>query len=268
MKKAISTIAAIAAASTMAVSVSAADWSQCSYADNDPTTLKLLEQNSDGVTFTNSDTSPDICKARITIDKILKNTADCSKVAKMEWTVTYTGVTPELVAEAGLAGGTYAIDRNSTGYQIEPDSSDDDDNYIWDKDTYSTVDSVEFEDGISDTEGEIVFMDWSYASIGEQGVKVSITDLKIYDKDGNELEQLGYGEWLDPATAEATEDTAEEAPAETEAPVEEDTHTPGDDDMTKEDNAETGNLDWVVASVAVGAAAVVAGVKGKKIFTK
>jgi hypothetical protein len=257
-KKIVSILTAMAAVSAMAMSVSAADWSQCSYADNDPSTLKMISQSADGVVFTNSTTSPDICKARITLDKVLKNPEDYSKIAKMEWTVTYTGVTPELVAEAGLAGGTWATNKNSDGYQIEPENSDEDDNYIWDKDTYTTTDSVTFEDGAPEKDGELVFMDWSYSSIGEQGVNIAITDLKIYDASGNEIEQLGYGEWVDPDTlvdSEVASETAEETTDDTESWTK-----VGDDDITHEENAETGNMPVAVAvaTLALSSAAAVA----------
>lgn len=230
---------------TMGVSVSAADWSQASYADNDPNTVKIISADANGVTFTTTDLQTDICKARITLDKILKNPDDYSKIAKMTWNVTYEGVTPDFVTEGGaLSGGTYATNKNSEGYNIKAEEAEDG-SFIWEDKVYTTTDSVTFDEGETpEKDGEMVFMDWSFANIGSQNIKVTVSDLKIFDKDGNEIEQLGYGEYV----------VADTAPS-----LEEDTTVP-EDGIVKEDSAKTGNVETVVlaASALVASACVLA----------
>lgn len=258
MKKLISSIAALAAVSAVAGSVSAADWSQASYADNDPATVKMISQDENGITFTNSAENTDICKARITLDKVLKNPEDYANIARMEWTVTYNGVTPELVAEVGLAGGAYVTNTNSSGYTIEPDEYDENEKGIWKQSSYSTADGLTVENPLV-KDGEVVFMDWSFADIGGQGVTVTISDWKIFDKDGNEIEQLAYGEWSDAIESDAIEsndESSEENPVET-AP-------PSDDIMTE--NAKTGNLgvDIALTVCALSGAAAAAVIAKKK----
>lgn len=240
------------AASMMATTVSAADWAQTGYADNDPTTVRIVSSDENGVTFTTTETSPDICKARITLDKVLKNPEDYSKIAKMEWKVTYKGITPEFVAEGGLAGGTWCSVTNSNEFNIKPEM-DAEENYIWEETEYSITDSVTFEDGQApEKDGELVFMDWSYANIGSQNVTVTISDLKIFDKDGNEIEQLGFGEY----TAAPAEDTSATDTTETET-------TENTDATVTEENAKTGNEAPVIALAALAASAVVCAKKRK-----
>ena len=260
MKKLISVIAAAAAMSAMAATVSAADWSQASYADNDPATLKMISQDANGITFTTSDSNTDVCKARITLDKVLKNPDDYANIARMEWKVTYNGVTPDLVAEVGLAGGTYVTNTNSSGYTIEPDEYDENDNGVWKQSTYSTVDGLTVENPL-EKDGEVVFMDWSFADIGGQGVTVTISDWKIFDSAGNEIEQLAYGEWADAADS----DVLEEVPFdndETETATEsESTRIISDDTVTE--NAKTGNT-GMAAALAVFALSGTAAVACRK----
>lgn len=250
MKKLISSIAAFAAVSAMAVSVSAADWSQASYADNDPETLKIISQDENGITFTNSETNTDICKARITLDKVLKNPDDYANIARMEWTVTYNGVTPELVAEVGLSGGAYVTNTNSSGYTIEADEYDENEQGIWKQSTYSTVDGLTVENPL-EKDGEVVFMDWSFANLGGQGVTVTISDWKIFDSAGNEIEQLAYGEWSD-GTTSGSEDEAESKP---ERIISDDTVT---------ENVKTGNIGMEIALGTFALSGAIAAVCKKK----
>jgi len=255
----ISTIAALAAASAMAVSVSAADWSQVSYADNDPSTVKIISQNADGVTFTTSDSNTDICKARITLNKVLANPADYSKIAKADWTVTYKGVS-SAYTNYQLSGGTYFVNSNSAGYNIEADSVDENDVGTWNNDTYTVTDSFETTTPLTE-DGEIVWMDWSMADIGGAGIEVTISDFKLYDASGAEIEQLAYGEYseteLIAEPAESTDIPFEEV---TDEPAE--TDTPASDEVVK--NAETGNTGVAAAVAAIACAATAIAVTSKR----
>ena len=94
-KKLISAISMAALASVMTIPVSAADWSQASYADNDPNTGKIIESGADYVTFTNTGESTDIAKCRITLDKVIKNSDDAKNVWKMTWKVRYNNRTSD-----------------------------------------------------------------------------------------------------------------------------------------------------------------------------
>lgn len=265
---------AMVAASLMAVNVSAADWSQASYADNDPNTVKMISQTDDSITFTTTATNTDICKARITLDKVLADPADYSKIAKLEWTVTYDGVTSEYKGEA-LSGGTYVTNTNSEGYSIKPDDYDADENPIWSSSKYVATDRLDVKDPLVEN-GEIVFMDWSYADIGAYGITVTISDFKIYDADGGEITQLANGAWLDENVPEENTtdaaDTAEDAPDEENTVTETETADetaaetetqPVNDNI--EENANTGNAGTSIAFGALGLAfgAIIAARKRK-----
>ena len=258
-KKLFSRLAAMAAAAALAASMSipaaAADWSQTSYADNDPNTVKIISYDNAGVTFTTTETNTDICKARITLDKVLKNPDDYSKIAKAEWTVTYKGVSSAYKGES-LSGGTYFVAGNSTGYGIKCDDTDADENPIWNNDTYTVTDSFTASEALT-KDGEIVFMDWSFADIGASGITVTVSDFKMYDASGNEIEQLGNGEY----TVSAADDL-EDAPDETntdgiasdETAPDEATPVETSADGTTP-NADTGNTGFAVASAIAALAA-------------
>lgn len=264
-KKLTALVAAMAAMSAMSVSVSAADWSQASYADNDPTTVKIISYDENSVTFTNDANSPDFAKCRITLDKILKNREDYSKIAKATWKFTYDGVKPDTVADSGLCGGTWCTSMNSKTYNIYPETVNEDESYVWANTSYTVEDEVVF---TAETpvvkDGEFVFMDWSYADLGNQGITYTVSDFKLYDADGNEIEQLGLGEWTD--GVEAAEPAETEEPAETDAPATDapatEEHKPGDDNI--EGNAQTGTTENVVIAGAVLAASAVALAVSKK----
>ena len=267
-KKIAAVCAAAAAIAATSVSVSAADWSQTSYADNDPNTVKIVSVDENGITFQNTVVNTDICKARITLDKILKNPEDYSKIRKMTWTVTYKGITPDFVSDIGLSGGTWATNTDSTGYTLKPEC-DENDKAIWDKTEYTMEDYAEW--GVGDApacpekDGEMVFMDWSYADIAKQDVTVTISDYKIYDADGNEIEQLGFGEYVASAANDA-------APAETEASkpettddgkTEESESQPGHDNAL-EDSAKTGNPGILFAVAGAGVSSLALKLTKKK----
>lgn len=265
-KSLISTIAAAATISLMAVNVSAADWSQASYADNDPNTVKIISQTDTGVTFTTTDTNTDTCKTKIALDKILADSADCSKAAKFEWTITYNGVSPEFKGVA-LSGGAYMTNANSEGYSIKPDGYDADKKPVWKNNKYSATDRLMVEEPLT-ANSEIVFTDTSYANIGANGIFVTISNLKVYDADGKELAQLANGKWLDENVPEETKvsvnDAEDDAPeientaktttetTVTEAPAEETTKQPVDDNTEK--NVNTGDVSTTIAFGAIGLA--------------
>lgn len=264
--KSLKRIAAIAAAtmavSTMSMSVSAADWSQTSFADNDPTIVTIVQADDSGVIYKNNQ-NPDYAKVRITLDKILKNPDDYAKIAKVTYTVEYHGITSDLKTEGTIGGGAWLTNQNANSYTFEPDSYDENDIPIWKEGTYKAEDGLDVpEDMPLEKDGEFVFMDWSRANLGAQGVTIQISNLKLFDKDGNEIEQLKYGEW----TAEGTSKT------ETETPSEEDTKSdessePSNDAIVEakpdEDNAKTGNA-LPVAACAILAASTAASVALKK----
>lgn len=208
MKKIVSCAAAAAMALSMATfSASAADWSQAGYADNDPNTVNILSTSADGASFT-ATADGTTAKLRITIDQVLANPDDAAKIKSMSWTVTYTGFTPDMEAGNGVGGGTYAATCNSTGYWISPDY-DDDGNAYWANDTYTAEDSVKYllPSQVPTADGELVFMDWSnYEHITD--LTVTISNLKVFDEDGNELAQKEYTGGADAAADTTTEEVA------------------------------------------------------------
>ena len=79
--KRIAAVACVAAlASVMSISVSAADWSQASYADNDPNTGNVMVADKDFVIFTNTAAITDIAKCRITLDNVIQNPDDAQNI--------------------------------------------------------------------------------------------------------------------------------------------------------------------------------------------
>lgn len=278
MRKITSILAAALAVAALSATVSAADWSQASYADANPNTVKIISADADGVTFTTSDADPDICKARITLDKVLRNPDDYAKIAKAEWTVTYTGVSSEYKGDA-LSGGTYFTNTNAVGYNIRCDEFDENDNPVWKNDTYTVTDSVELKDP-AEKDGELVFMDWSRANIGGTGIHVTVSDFKLYDADGKEIEQLGFEEY-GKETVETPEPAVEEESTETTAPeetVSAETESEKSDDKTigeeaepekpietpVEENAKTGEEAPVVALAALAASSAFIAFKSRK----
>lgn len=266
-KKLFSTISACALAAalcgTMAITVAAADWSQASYADNDPNTVKMISQTNTSITFTTTDTNTDICKARITLDKVLENPEDYSKIAKVEWKITYAGVTPDFKGEA-LSGGTYVTNTNSEGYSIKPDEVDANDNPVWKNDVYTTTDKLDVTAPL-EKDGEIVFMDWSFADIGAAGITVTISDFKMFDASGNEIAQLGNNEWAEGIPNDELEDLDENDVSNTSDDLEETTteivtQPPvGTEQVTNDNivaNANTGNPGAAIAGAVASLAAV------------
>ena len=252
MKKHLSSLAAVAAAAalcaTVSMSASAADWSQTGYADGDPNTVSIVSTSESGVVFTQ--TSDGIAaKARLTLDQILADPADVSKVYSGSWTVVYHGLAGTDIQ--GVGGGCYAATCNSTTYWLSPEFNEDG-TVVW-------ADEVTVEDSFKwllpsqvptdAAAAEFVFMDWANANLVSNNVTIEIKDLKLFDKDGNEIAQKAYSGAAAEEAAPVEEAPAEEAVAE-EAPAA-DTTTPV---------AATGNT--AVASIAAvmavaGAAALI-----------
>ena len=257
MKKCVAAVAAVATMAAMAVNVSAADWAQVSYADNDPGTGRVVAFDENGFEFANTDANADLCKARITLEKFLKNAKDFDKVRKLTWKVTYNNVSDKFTGEA-LSGGTYVTCTNSKGYKIEPEEWDDEkDLPIWKETSYTIEDYCELPDDMTLVEdGELVFMDWSYSNIGDFGITVTISDFKMFDKDGNEIEQLGLNEFgVEPIT------DVEEGVADGQPTVEDKQNTDDKQDTTPK----TGNsvLPIALAGVVVLGSTVVLAKKSK-----
>ena len=182
--------AAAVAVSMAAVSASATNWANASYADDDPNTVKIISTDENKVSFT-STADGTTCKARITVSELLE-AGDIEKVKSASWTVTYD--IPEGTAGGnGVGGGTYFGCKNSTGYWISPDEYDDDGVGHWGTGTYTAADDVKFllPTEVLTADSELVFMDWSnHEAI--TAMTVSISDLKFFDADGNELAQKAY----------------------------------------------------------------------------
>ena len=206
MKKIISSVAAVAmAASLMAVAAEATNWANASYADDDPSTVNVISTSEDKADFT-ATADGTTAKLRVSAADLLDD-ADLANVKSASWTVTYT-IPEGTAAGNGVGGGTWFACKNSTGYWISPDY-DDDGNAYWANTTYTAQDDVKFllpTDTLA-ADGEIVFMDWSnHEAI--TNMTISISDLKFFDADGNEIAQKAYA-----GAAEATAETTEEAPA-------------------------------------------------------
>jgi len=227
IKNLVASIAAAAmAVSMMSIAVDATNWQNASYADEDPNTVKIVSTDENKVVFTQvADAGP--CKCRITVGELLEE-ADAAKVKSATWTITYEGVSDK-VDTNGLGGGTYFGMKNSTGYWVSPDY-DDAGNAAWNNTTYTATDSWK---GLLPTEVlkpdmELVFIDWSNNKLASAGVTVSVSDLKFFDADGNEIAQKPYGGAVEAAPEETT---ATEEAADAPADDEEEVAADGEDDV-------------------------------------
>lgn len=217
MRKNLSSIAAVAAAAALCVSasaaVSAADWSKTGYADGDPATVNIISTSADGVVFTQT-TDGVAAKARLTLDQILADPADVSKVYSGSWTIVYHGLAGSDIQ--GVGGGCYAATCNSATYWLSPVFNEDG-TVTWD-------DEVVVEDSFkwllpsqvpeNPADAEFVFMDWANANLVSNNVTIELKDFKLFDKEGNEIAQKEYG-----ASGAAEEAPAEEVPAAEETPA-------------------------------------------------
>ncbi len=212
--------AAAMAVSMMAVNASATNWAAAGYADNDPATVNIISHDENSVTFAPT-ASKAQAKCRISLEDVLENSADITNIYKATWNVTYDGLDAYTNTAIGwLGGGTYCAGPNSASVSLAPSGWNEDGTAIWDS-------SVTVEDSSSHivpiTPGEngteFVFIDWSGdADIFTNNVTVTVSDLKFFDKDGNEIAQKAYA---GAATAEPAPeaDTNTEAAATGNAPV-------------------------------------------------
>lgn len=254
--KKIASIAAAAAmaASVAAVSASAADWSQTGYADDNPDTVNIVSSDENGVTGAQVVDGTAV-KFRITLDQILADPADVSKVYSGTYKMIYKGLAGTDIQ--GIGGGLYAATCNSTTFWISPEFNEDE--------TVTWEDEVVAEDEFKwllpsqvpedASAAEFVFMDWSSSNFLSNDVTITVTDLHLYDKDGNEIAQKGGSGGAAPAPA-VEEDTSADTGAD-------DVVTPDSDNTS--DSAPTGNVSAAaIASImTVAAAAAVASKKRK-----
>lgn len=243
ISKVLAAIAAAAtAASMIAVSTNATNWANASYTDDNPDTVKVISVDENKASFT-ATADGQAAKLRITVGELLEE-ADIANVKSATWTVTYE-IPEGTAAGNGVGGGTYFGIKNSTGYWISPDY-DDDGNPYWGSGTYTAADDAKFllPTEVLAADSELVFMDWSnHEAI--TAMTVSISDLKFFDGDGNEIAQKAYAGAASAPAAEATE-TA-----------------PAADNGAATTSATTGNA--AVASIAaVMAVAGVAAIAAKK----
>ncbi|MGN0586865.1 MAG: hypothetical protein ACI4JF_06220 [Oscillospiraceae bacterium] len=246
MKKILSCTAAMAmAVSMMSIAADATNWANASYADEDPNTVKVIAVDENKADFT---ATADGTTAKLRVSVIdLVDEADIANIKSATWTVTYT-IPEGTAAGNGVGGGTWFGVKNSTGYWISPDY-DDDGNAYWGSTTYSAEDNAKFllPTDVLAADSELVFMDWSnHEAI--TNMTVSISNLKFFDADGNEIAQKAF------------EGAA--APAE-EAPAAEVTEAPASDAATT--STATGNVAAasIVGVMALAGAAAIASKKRK-----
>ena len=262
-RKVFAGIAAVAAASALSVSVCAADWAQAGYADDNPDTVNILSTNADGAECAQVVDGTAV-KLRITLDQILENPEDCSKIKTGSYKAIYKGLAGSDIQ--GIGGGLYAATGNSATFWISPVVNEDgsvtweDEVVVEDTFKYLLPSSVP----ANASESEYVFMDWSNSNFLANGVTITFTDLHLYDADGNEIAQKAYSGDAAAPTAEETAPVEEAAPAAEEAaPVEEaapaaEETAPAADSTTA--STATGNTSaaGIAAVMAVSAAAAFA----------
>ena len=223
MKKVFAGIAALAVMAVLGSSVSAADWSKATYADENPDTCNILSFDANGITVEEVNDG-EITKVAINLSEVLADPADISKVYEGSWKITYTGLSSFTGTEVGwLGGGCYAATGNSAGFSLSPDEYDENGAPIW-NDTQTVEDSFKWllpsSVPASAGEGTFVFMDWSSQPLKSNGVTITFSDLVLKDKDGNEIAQKTADTASAPVEEAPAEEVAEEAPA-AEAPAEE-----------------------------------------------
>lgn len=213
MKKTISGIAAaVMAVSALSIAATAADWSKASYADDDPNTVSIVSSDANGVTFTQA-VAGGSCKARITLSDILANPEDATKIKSGSWDVTYNGLSSLTGTEIGwLGGGTWAATCNSAGFGLSPNETKEDGTTVW-EDSQTVSDSFKYlldTQVPADATAEYVFMDWSGQDLVANNITVTVSNLKFFDADGNEIAQKEYS-----SAAATTETTTETTSTET-----------------------------------------------------
>lgn len=231
LKKIAAVIAAAAAAvSMMAVDAAATNWANASYADDDPNTVKIISTDEDKVVF--GATGDGIAmKCRVVAGDLIA-ADDLAKVKSATWTVTYdVSNAKEFV---WLGGGTYAAFKNSSGsYGINPTYDDSGAAVSYDGQTVTFDDSVKYlmAKEVLAADSEFVFMDWSNSNLVSNGITMTVSNLKFFDADGNEIAQIPYG-------GEAAPEETTAAPAETEAAPVETTAAPAEEEVAVADDAD------------------------------
>ncbi|MCR5805973.1 MAG: hypothetical protein K6G68_02935 [Oscillospiraceae bacterium] len=275
MKKLIAGIAAVVAMSAFASTASAVDWSAAGHADgDDPATGVIISTDENGVTWGQA-TAGELSKFRITWADVLENPDDLSKVYSGSWKITYHGLSKLTGTDCGwMGGGTWVSTGNSAQYSLSPNDWAEDGTAVW-EDEQTVEDSFKWLLGpAEDVSNEIVFMDWSGQDITDQSITFTVSDFKIFDKEGNEIPQKAYGgssaaaeeapaEEAAAEEAPAEEAAAEEAPAEEAAPAETEA-APAPAAAEETTSTATGNTSAAAAVAVMAAAAVAAYVSKKK----
>ena len=178
--------AAATAVSMMAVSVSATNWANAGYADGNPDTCTIVSTDENSMTFTAPAGGQQV-KARVTAGDLLD---DPTLVKSATWTVTYT--IADDVPGCWLGGACYFGCKNSTGYEINADYDEEGNAYFAEK-VKTVTDDAKFllDSEVLNADSELVFMDWSSAADINK-INITISDLKFFDADGNEIAQKPY----------------------------------------------------------------------------
>ena len=191
MKKVFASVAAVAVMAALCSHASAADWSKTTYADGNPDTCKLISTDENGATWTAA-VDGDLGKIMITIGDVVENEEDIQKIYSGSWKITYNGLSAFSGTDVGwLGGGTYVCTGNSATYSLSPDSWDEDGKAVW-EDSQTVEDSFKWllpSSVPADGTAQLVFMDWSGQPMLSKGVTFTVSDLKLFDKEGNEIPQ-------------------------------------------------------------------------------
>lgn len=188
ISKVLAAVSAVAmAVSMIAVSASATNWANASYADDNPDTVKVISVDENKASFTAA-ADGQAAKLRITVGELVD---DPAQIKSASWTVTYE-IPEGTAAGNGVGGGTWFGCKNSTDYWISPDY-DDDGNAYWGNGTYTATCEAKFllPTEVLAADSELVFMDWS-SHEAITAMTISISDLKFFDADGNEIAQKAF----------------------------------------------------------------------------
>ena len=260
MKKIIAGLSALAVMTALSAHVSAVDWSAATYADENPDSGDIISSDADTCTFTQKVGGGD-CKMKIKWQDVLENPDDLANVYSGSWKVTYHGLSAFSGTEIGwLGGGTWVSNGNSAGFALAPTEWGEDGMAVWD-DEQTVEDSFKWLLGpAEDITNEIVFMDWSGQDLLANNVTVTISDFKIFDKEGNEIAQkTGSGAPAEEVVEEAP--AAEEVAVEEAAPAEEAAAPAAEEAPAAAEtttSTATGNTSAAAGAVVMGAAAVAA----------
>ena len=193
MKKVITFGVSALLLAAFATNVYAADWSEATFADGNPSTGKIVSANKNGVTWAQV-TAGEPAKIEIYWEDILKNPKDISKVYTVKWKVTYKGLKKLNGSDiAWLGGGAWVCVDNSKTYSISPDSFNSDGKAVWRRNSRTVSDSFTLKKGASFApEDSIVFMDWSGQDFSDGSVTMTLSDFMVYDKNGKPIAQKQY----------------------------------------------------------------------------